>query len=615
MLDDRPQTETVPLSLIARDAEQPSGVVLFVYHRDGAEVATLHPERDLVVGRAAPADLVVPDVSLSRQHARFCLIDNRVVVEDLGSTNGTWMAGKTITTVTVDPGTVITLGATTAVLKPLGEEPLLGLAGHDRFAAALALEVSRARFFGRTLALAVIRAVGKEPSPVHLWLERVQRFLRPVDQVALYSADTVELMLPEMSLDAAITLGAAIAEGGEPELAFAVSAFPESSTTAEGLLDAGRSALRKASSSQRVSVAEPSTTVVFDAPIDESDADGELVAESRAMREALELARRLARGVIPVLLHGETGTGKEVLARFIHDQGPRKHRPLVAVNCAAIPQQLVESELFGHEKGAFTGATHMKKGVFEAAHGGSVLLDEIGELPPQAQAALLRVLETKRVTRVGSTKEIDIDVRIMAASHRDLEAMCMSGAFREDLLYRLNALTLEVPPLRERQQDIAPLVRRFLEQANQVNGRNIVSIEPNALQALLSYDWPGNVRELRNAVERAGVIAEQDVVTLRDLPQRLRESADDLGIPSSPPAELAPAQPRESEPSVSGWREGEPFHACMARLEATVLVAALRYAGGNQSEAARVLRMPRRTLVHKLKLHGIKKGGYSVDPG
>jgi len=305
-----------------------------------------------------------------------------------------------------------------------------------------------------------------------------------------------------------------------------------------------------------------------------------------------------------VLLHGETGTGKEVVSRAIHLGGTRRERPLVSVNCGAIPRELVESTLFGHERGAFTGASQQHRGVFEAADGGTVLLDEIAELPPAAQAALLRVLEAKRVTRVGSTKEIEVDVRVIAATHRDLDAMCEKAQFRRDLLYRLNVMTITIPPLRARTEEIPALARRFLGDANLANGREVRAIGPEAMALLERYAWPGNVRELRNVVERAVVIAEADVITAQDLPEAIRvPSAMVVGraaVASPPPTRTEP-------PPAPGDMKSQ-----MQRHEATVIFDALRKAAWNQSEAARELRIPLRTLVHKIKLYGIKKLGYEM---
>jgi DNA-binding NtrC family response regulator len=445
---------------------------------------------------------------------------------------------------------------------------------------------------------------------VSAWLEQVQRALRPIDRAALYSNDTIEVLLPEVTTAQVTEIANRIVAQAPAALSCGVASFPESATQSDGLLEACRRALSRGTGA--VGAAEATTVVLSDRVTARQE---DLVAESPSMKQLLTMARRVARGVIPVLLHGETGSGKEVASRFIHEQGPRKDHPLVAVNCAAIPPQLVESTLFGHEKGAFTGATQAHKGVFEAAHGGTVLLDEIGELPAAAQAALLRVLELKKVMRVGSTKEIEVDVRIMAATHRNLEEMCKEGTFREDLLYRLNALSLDIPPLRERREDIVALAQRFLEQAAKANGREPLRFEPSALEALTRYGWPGNVRELRNAIERAVVIAEHDVVTLPDMPRGVRDARnpsieDAAEAPvGEEEASAAPAEPR----TAPLWQRGESFRACIERLEAEVLVLALKSAGGSQTDAARVLDLPRRTLVHKMKVLGIKRLGYGVD--
>jgi transcriptional regulator with PAS, ATPase and Fis domain len=300
--------------------------------------------------------------------------------------------------------------------------------------------------------------------------------------------------------------------------------------------------------------------------------------------------KRLAGSTIAVLIHGETGTGKEVIARAIHDGGPRKKQPLRTINCAAIPGTLIESVLFGHEQGAFTGADKVTRGVFEQADGGSVLLDEIGELAAPAQAALLRVLETKKLTRIGGDKEIDVDVRVIAATHRDLEAMVETGKFRQDLLYRLNTITLRIPPLRERVDEIRPLAERFLKEARRQMGSDVRAIEPDALDALDGYAWPGNVRELRNVIERAVVLAEGKSITLADLTERVRGGA----------------RPPEPEAVETAEASGD-YKEHVRRYETELLLRALRKHDGNQTEAAKSLGLPLRTLVHKIQTYGIKK--------
>ncbi|MEZ4302616.1 MAG: sigma 54-interacting transcriptional regulator [Polyangiaceae bacterium] len=300
----------------------------------------------------------------------------------------------------------------------------------------------------------------------------------------------------------------------------------------------------------------------------------------------LQLAERAARSRIAILLLGETGTGKEVIARHVHAASPRKNGPMICVNCGAIPKDLVESTFFGHERGAFTGAHQTQRGVFESAHGGTLFLDEIGELPPSAQAALLRALETGRITRVGSAEERAVDVRLIAATHRDLAAASEKGEFRADLYFRLSAVTLEIPPLRQRVKDIEPLARAFLRAANQTHGRSVEGLTRQAAEMLAAYPWPGNVRELRNVIERAVVLAEGDVIDERDLPDRIRER-------------------RRSEPPPSNPR----LRSRVRAYEATLIRDALAAAGGSRSEAARALGMPLRTLAHRIKALGLEGNG------
>ena len=326
-----------------------------------------------------------------------------------------------------------------------------------------------------------------------------------------------------------------------------------------------------------------------------SDA-GPVIVKNAAMKEVMSLVKRLSASTIAVLIHGETGTGKEIVSRAIHDHGPRKNKPLCTINCAAIPQTLIESVLFGHEQGAFTGADKLARGIFEQAEGGTVLLDEIGELAPPAQATLLRVLETKQVTRVGGSKEIAVDVRVIAATHRDLEAMVGAGRFREDLLYRLNTMTLRLPPLRERVDEIRPLAERFLKDAARQAKSPVRSFDAEALAALEAYSWPGNIRELRNVIDRAVVLAEGKAISLADLTERVR------GGKSTSPA----PEPGALDPGI-GEIAGGDYRDHVRKFEISLILQALHKHNGNQTEAARMLNLPLRTLVHKIQTYGIKK--------
>nr|MDQ3037490.1 sigma-54 dependent transcriptional regulator [Myxococcota bacterium] len=319
-----------------------------------------------------------------------------------------------------------------------------------------------------------------------------------------------------------------------------------------------------------------------------------VIVASPAMREVYALVRRVAGASIPILIQGETGTGKEVIARAIHAESPRRQRPLRSINCGAIPATLIESVLFGHEKGAFTGAERASPGIFEQADGGTVMLDEVGELSLAAQAALLRVLETKRVARVGAVHEIDVDVRVVAATHRDLEAMIESGGFRRDLLYRLNAMTMRVPPLRERPEEIDALADAFLVEGSKASGAAVRSIDPRARALLQSYAWPGNVRELRNVIERAVLVCGGEAIQPEDLGERI------VRAPSAPSSIVPPAV-------VGSLDDDSDFKDRVRQYETELILDALKRASGNQTQAAKMLRMPLRTLVHKMSSYGIRK--------
>jgi DNA-binding NtrC family response regulator len=570
--------EMAKIRALKRAREKAGQFSLLIYSRDGVQAVPLAEGRSLVIGRSPPADVTVRDNSLSRRHASVELAGGEIWVEDLGSTNGTWVDGEKIERVKVEPGGEITFGAVTASVHTL-KDHTPGLQSHDRFQQILEAEAARARAFGRSLALLMLRPKKRKEAHVSRWFPQIEEHQRPFDLAGLYSSDTVELLLPEADEARAREFAEAVSQGATPLLC-GLGVLPDHAASAEELLDVTRSALQRANTKTPFQTATP-----LDEPAEEATAG--LVVHSQAMQEVYKTVERLAATAIPVLIIGETGTGKEVVARAVHQNGKRKDKPIRCVNCGGIPSQLVESTLFGHEKGAFTGAEKQSAGVFESADGGTVLLDEIGELPPAAQAALLRVLETKRFTRVGSTKEIEVDVRILAATNRDLEAMVKSSDFREDLLYRLNAMTLKLPPLRDRLEEIEPLTRHFMRQAAQANDLQIDQIDPDALSLLKRYSWPGNVRELRNAIERAVVIAQEKAITTDDLPERVRD-----------------LQPPEPAPEPEGDID---LKVEVNRYEAKLIVRALDRCKWDRTVAAQTLGIPLRTLSHKMQVYGIKK--------
>jgi transcriptional regulator with PAS, ATPase and Fis domain len=300
-----------------------------------------------------------------------------------------------------------------------------------------------------------------------------------------------------------------------------------------------------------------------------------MVGESPRLREIQRLLRRAAASDSTVLLRGESGTGKEVAARTVHQESPRSGRPFVAINCATLSESLLESELFGHEKGAFTGAVARKIGKAEAADGGTLFLDEVGELPLALQAKLLRFLQEREFERVGGTRPIPVDVRVVAATNRDLEKAIREGTFREDLFYRLSVIPLHLPPLRERREDIPLLASRFAALTSQRLGRPVAGFTPEARACLQSYDWPGNVRELANAVERAIVMGEGDLVRPEDLPETVLEAG--------------------ALPGIGLGHYHETLHETKKRLIRT----AVAEAGGNMTRAAALLGL-QPTYLHRL---------------
>jgi len=308
-----------------------------------------------------------------------------------------------------------------------------------------------------------------------------------------------------------------------------------------------------------------------------------IIGESGSMLEVLSIVRRVAPSEATVLIRGESGTGKELIAKAIHFGSPRARGPLVKVNCAALPEALLESELFGHEKGAFTGALTSRQGRFELANGGTIFLDEIGDLPLHLQAKLLRVLQEREFEKVGSSRPVRVNVRIMAASHRPLEDLIKAGQLREDLYYRLNVVTIFIPPLRERRSDVALLLDHFLRYYAEKNGKTIRGLTPEGRDILLRYDYPGNVRELENIIERAVVLTRDDVIGSGDLPLTVQE------------------------PEVADGDRETNLTAAVEALERRMIRDALARSDGIQTRAAELLGMGERALRYKLTKYGFRE--------
>jgi two-component system NtrC family response regulator len=308
---------------------------------------------------------------------------------------------------------------------------------------------------------------------------------------------------------------------------------------------------------------------------------GEIIGTSPAMQEIYQVVEAVSRNKSSVLIYGENGTGKELVARTIHRKSPLADQPFLAVNCGALAETLLESQLFGHRKGAFTGAVEDHEGVFQAADGGTLFLDEISEIPLPLQVKFLRAIQEREVTPLGSTKVIHVDVRIIAATNRDLETAVAEGTFRTDLFYRLNVVPIHLPPLRDRRTDISLLVEHFVAEFSRAYGVEPKTVTPEAMRRLADYRWPGNIRELQNVIERAFALSTEPVITERDLPASITVPVD-----TAPPSTLAEPLPFEE-------------------LERLNILAALRKSGGNKNEAARLLQIDRQRLYRKIEKYGI----------
>jgi DNA-binding NtrC family response regulator len=565
-------------------------ISVLVFGRDDLHVAELGDGDSVVVGRAVPAEVRVPDPSLSRKHARFTRRGDVVTVEDLGSRNGTWLDGRRIDQARLGSGASVLLGKVAAsvhVATPAGAA-MAGLESHDRWLARLDAELVRARSFRRPLAVIMLRSRAPSPPSAAAFCDELRHALRAVDVIGTHGPGAVMILAPELGSREARELGerlCAAAPSATPAVA-GLPVFPESASSAHELVYVALQACQRAMPAQPAAVARARSVSSSSPPPPAEESSRFGVYASGRMQQVRALLHRLADRKLPVLVLGETGTGKELAARELHVAGARRDGPLRVVNCASLPENLVESTLFGHERGAFTGADRARAGLFEEAHEGTVFLDEVGELSRAAQASLLRVLETHKITRVGGSREIDVDVRVVAATHRDLEAMAQRGDFRLDLLHRLNAVTVELPPLRERAEDIVPLVSHFLAQAVSEWGGDTTGIDADALEVLQRYAWPGNIRELRNVLARAVAIADGDRIKVHDLPDRVRDGA--------------PAKPAHGAPPMGRVTQPLDLREHLRQVERDLVLGALERTGGNQRQAAELLGLPQRTFERRL---------------
>jgi two-component system, NtrC family, response regulator AtoC len=585
---------------------------------DGTFASFPLPETGHVtIGRADNADVRINHPSVSRRHA-VLHIGPPLRIEDLGSANGTRVRDVPLAPgegAEILPGDVIDLGSTMlAVQTGSASARPRRLWTHSYFEGRLEEECGRAERSGKSFAVVRIHVDGCPAGAVE---EALDGELGPTDLVAAYGPNEYETLLfdsvPERADEALRRVSERIRERGA-SIRVGIAWYPRDGRGPEAL------------------VAHACASVRGTQPLE--GAATPIVVHDGAMQRLHRLVERIASGMISVLLLGETGAGKEVLAAEIHRRSPRHDKPFVRINCAALAESLLESELFGHERGAFTGAVQTKVGLLESAQGGTVFLDEVGELPPSTQVKLLRVIEEREILRVGSVKPRPIDVRFISATNRDLEAEVRRGAFREDLYFRLNGVSLIVPPLRERVSEIERLAKTFVGEACAQAGRpDTPAIAEDALGLLKRYSWPGNIRELRNVVERAVLLCADGPITSEHLPvdklgATLLSGANRWGVapigagimqPRSASLSLPPlsdASPPTLRPPFGAPLLGTaddpdgptvPLRAAVEALERQRILEALQQCGGNQSRAAKLLGMPRRTLVSRLAQYGIPR--------
>ncbi len=564
---------------------------LIVFTGDTSAMVPLVGEGEYVVGRADDVAVSIADKTVSRRHAVIVVRAGTATIEDQGSSFGTSVNTARIAQPTrLSSGDVIRAGNTQLVFQWLGAR--LGLRGRpldgEQFAERVAGEVERSLRYLHPLALLLVSFEGVSPGLPNA----IARVLRSMDSVGPVAPQTLGVLLPELEATTAPLVGERVVEAarqlvGSPRGGFAC--WPDDACDAPTLFVAARGALERA---------EPGGIASATASVRTCRVRGRaIVFADPAVVRVVSLAERLAATALPILILGETGVGKEVFASLVHELSPRAHGPFVAINCAALPESLVEGELFGHARGAFTGADAARVGHLRSAHGGTLFLDEIGELPQAVQAKLLRVLDERRVMPLGSDAAYEVDLRLVAATNRDLAIEVEAGRFRRDLFYRLGGAILRVPPLRERPREIPILARAMLETAAGRAGAEPLRITAESMRLLAGYRWPGNVRELANVLERAQALATGPVLEPWMLPDELHGRMAQADAESRDPADplFAPSSFR-------------PLEEELRELEERRMREALLASGGVQVRAATLLRMPLRTFQVKLKLYGIESG-------
>jgi two-component system response regulator AtoC len=572
---------------------------LLVFQPGSSRLFALPASGEVRIGSAPEATLRLEDEGVRPRHAVFRAAEGELEIVEQHGVEGVCINGERLSGArSLVSGDTVTLGPIVLVYhrRPRRRASCRSAVPLDQLRRRLQEETERSLRTHRPLALLAV-ALGEGRSAAEsAVVEAACGVLRIVDVVGWDGGGELLALLPDTG-ESAVVPARRLLEALRPLAPLArvgIALCPGDTVEPDGLITGARNAAREAA---------PGGCALLAGAAREFQLDGHLVlAVDPAMRRVLTLVESLARSDLPVLVMGETGVGKEIVARALHEWSARRAHRLVAINCAAITESLFESELFGHERGAFTGAVGAKPGLLETAAGGTVLLDEIGECSPAVQAKLLRVLETGRINRVGSVEEREVDVRVVASTNRRLEEDVAAGRFRRDLYFRLNRAQVLIPPLRERPLDIPALARSFLAEFGGQGGRPSLRLSTATLQRLALHDWPGNVRELRSLMEFCTATVAGEVLEPEHLPAGIAAAA-------APWLARAGAPPAAGALPAGGSAPFEPFAGRrfkdigeeLRELERTRMQEALVAAGGVQTRAARLLGMPLRTFVTKLK--------------
>jgi two-component system, NtrC family, response regulator AtoC len=570
----------------------PEGHRLRVVSESNSFVYQLPTRGTVQIGRESDSEVCIESPEVSRAHARIHLGET-IELEDLGSSNGTIVCGEQLASkgrTLLYPGDLIEIGQFTifvqeARMRSSGSR-VRRILPHGYFESRVETECARANRIGTMFAVGRLHLERDFPSEKLLTI--FAEVLRGDDELACYAPREFEFLLSDASVQRVDRINAQLGKkledaGVSDSFRIGMAVFPRDARSSENLIAIACDAIRNGD-------ADPETAQT-------------IVVEDESMIVLHRLLEKIAKGSISVLILGETGVGKEIAAELIHRKSRRADHPLIRLNCAALSENLIESELFGYEKGAFTGAMRSKPGLLETAEGGTIFLDEVGELPLSTQVKLLRVLEERKVLRVGGLEAKAIDVRIMSATNRDLALEIEEGRFRQDLFFRLNGISVTVPPLRNRAVEISGLAKLFVTQICELDQRaDLPTISSEAMHWLESYAWPGNIRELRNVIERAVLLADEG----RILPEHLPLENMNAPLLTSTQVDALEADgalkdhPTDATPRKKLLGEIQDF-------EKNRIIEALMTCDGNQTKAAKMLGIARRTLIKRLDLYGIPR--------